>query len=163
MNALVLLKQDHGNVQALFERFEHLGDDAAEVAEKRRVADKIIEHLSVHAAIEEQVFYPAVRKLDDLEDDILEAIEENHIVKWTLSELEGLSPEEENFDAKVTVLIENVRHHVKEEEKSVFPQVRKAMGQARLNDLGQSLADAKISAPTRPDPHVQSEPVAGAA
>ena len=72
-------------------------------------------------------------------------------------------PTRSNFDAKVTVLMENVRHHVKEEEKSLFPQVRKAMGRQKLNELGQSLADAKRTAPTRPAPHVQSEPVAGAA
>jgi hemerythrin superfamily protein len=161
MDAIALLKVDHQKVEELFAKFEKAGNRAKKT--KRKIVDAVIVELSMHAAVEEQVFYPAIRKLDGLEDEILEAIEEHHIVKWTLSELDGLSPEQDNFDAKVTVLIENVRHHVKEEEKSVFPRVRKAMGQARLNDLGLTLADAKIAAPTRPVPHVQNEPVAGAA
>ena len=63
---------------------------------------------------------------------MLEAIEEHHIVKWVLSELESLSPQDERYDAKVTVLIENVRHHVEEEEKEFFPAVRKALGRKQL-------------------------------
>ena len=84
--------------------------------------------LSKHAAIEEQVFYPEVRRaVSSLGDEVLEALEEHHVVKWTLSELEGMTPEDERFQAKVTVLMENVRHHVREEERDLFPQVRKAM------------------------------------
>ncbi len=162
MDAITLLKADHRKVEDLFAKFENAGERARKT--KRKLVDAIIVELSVHAAIEEQVFYPAVRSsVPDLDDDVLEAVEEHHIVKWTLSELEGMAPDEDNFDAKVTVLMENVRHHVKEEEKSLFPQVRKAMGRQKLNELGQSLADAKRTAPTRPAPHVQSEPVAGAA
>ena len=81
--------------------------------------------LSVHAAIEEQVFYPEVRRAaPSLDDEVLEALEERHIVKWTLAELDSMTPKDERSQAKVTVLVESVRHHVREEERDLFPQVR---------------------------------------
>src|SRR5664279_2345291 len=102
MDAIALLKADHRKVEDLFTLFEAAGPRANKT--KRKIVDAVISELSVHAAIEEQVFYPAVRAArSDLEDDVLEAIEEHHIVKWTLSELENLAPTENNFDAKVTV------------------------------------------------------------
>jgi hemerythrin superfamily protein len=157
MDAIALLKADHRKVEDLFTLFESAGERATKT--KRRLVDAMITELSVHAAIEEEVFYPAVRAaVVELEDDILEAIEEHHIVKWTLSELEDLDPKARNFDAKVTVLIENVRHHVKEEEREVFPQVRKATTRRELTDLGDVLAQAKQTAPTRPHPKAPSEP-----
>jgi hemerythrin superfamily protein len=162
MDALALLKADHRKVEDLFTLFEAAGDRAKKT--KRNLVDAIISELSVHAAIEEQVFYPAARAaVADLEDPILEAIEEHHIVKWTLAELEDLDPTEKNFDAKVTVLMENVRHHVKEEERDVFPKVRKATTRKELTDLAEVLADAKHLAPTRPHPRSPSEPPANLA
>src|SRR4029079_19256373 len=123
MDAITFLRSDHKAVQQLFQRFEKAGDHA--YTEKRAVVDQIIEELSVHAAIEEQVFYPVARAtVPDTEDMALESLEEHHIVKWLLSELVGLDPTNERFDAKVTVLIENVRHHVEEEESDFFPKVR---------------------------------------
>ena len=91
----------------------------------------------MHAAIEEQVFYPVARMtVPSTEDIALESLEEHHIVKWVLSELDGLDPHDERFDAKVTVLIENVRHHVKEEEQEFFPKVRTKLSRSELADLG---------------------------
>jgi hypothetical protein len=81
---------------------------------------------------------------------VLESVEEHHVVVWMLAELAGLSPEVETFDAKVTVLIENVRHHVKEEEDDWFPQVRSAMGRKRLQELGERMIAAKADAPRDP-------------
>ena len=105
----------------------------------------------MHAAIEEQVFYPAIRgEVPDTEDKVLESLEEHHIVKWVLSELDGMDPDDERFDAKVTVLIENVRHHVEEEETELFPTVRKALGRKRLGEIGDAMEAAKKTAPTRP-------------
>ena len=118
-----MLKNDHQQVEDLFRRFEQAGDRA--YAEKRQLVDRIIEELSKHAAVEEQVFYPATRMTVPGTDDIvLESVEEHHIVKWELDELKDLDPRDERFDAKVTVLIENVRHHVDEEESEYFPKVR---------------------------------------
>ena len=158
-DAIVLLKQDHKEVERLFKQFEKLGDGAH--VSKRKVVDEIIEALSQHAAIEEMHFYPTIRKqVPDIDDDVLEGLEEHHVVKWTLSELKDLDPENERFDAKVTVLIESVRHHVEEEEGEMFPQVREAMGRKALQELGEVLERAKATAPTDPYPKAPDEPPA---
>ena len=157
MDAITLLKNDHKTVEKLFKRFEKAGDDA--VKTKREVVDSIIKELSVHAAIEEQVFYPAVRDaLPDLEDTVLEGLEEHHVAKWTLWELADMSPEHERFDAKVTVLIESVRHHVEEEEGEMFPEVRKALGRKALGQIGDAMEEARKTAPTAPDPRMPDTP-----
>jgi hemerythrin superfamily protein len=157
MDAITLLKNDHKTVEQLFKRFEKAGD-RAHVA-KREIVDRIIEELAIHASIEEQVFYPVARAtVPDTEDIALESLEEHHIVKWLLSELDDLDPTNERFDAKVTVLIENVRHHVEEEEEEFFPKVRNALGRNALADLGQAMADAKKSAPTHPHPRSPDVP-----
>ena len=156
-DAITLLKADHKSVEALFKRFEKAGDDAHKT--KRQIVDKIIEELSVHAAIEEQVFYPAVREaVPDADDEVLEGLEEHHVAKWTLSELEGMDPEHERFKAKVTVLIESVRHHVEEEEAEMFPKVRQALGRKALTEIGDAMEQARKVAPTRPHPRQPDEP-----
>jgi hemerythrin superfamily protein len=158
-DAIVLLKNDHKDVEKLFKQYEKLGDSA--FVTKRKLVDQIIEKLSVHAAIEEQQFYPAVRQAnEELEDTVLEGLEEHHIVKWTLSELQDMSPEDERFHAKVTVLIESVRHHVEEEESDLFPEVRKAIGRKVLVDIGEALEKAKTAAPLRPYPKAPDTPPA---
>jgi hemerythrin superfamily protein len=168
----MLLKNDHKTVEDLFKRFEKLGPRA--VKSKEDVVARIIRELSVHAAIEEMLFYPAIRQavddgngdIDDIDDMVLESLEEHHIVKWVLSELDGMSAENERFDAKVTVLMENVRHHVEEEEGDLFPKVQKLLGKQRLAELGDAMAKAKKSVPTHPHPRSPDEPpgnlVAGA-
>ncbi len=161
MDAITLLRNDHTTVEALFKRFEKAGDRA--LVEKRQIVDRIIEELSVHAAIEEQVFYPVTREIvADTEDMVLESLEEHHVVKWLLSELTDLDPAHERFDAKVTVLIENVRHHVKEEETDLFPKVRGALSRTQLADIGDTMAEAKKSAPTHPHPRLPDAGPAGA-
>lgn len=156
MDAITLLKDDHKTVEQLFKRFEKAGERA--FVEKRRVVDRIIEELSVHAAIEEQYFYPVARAtVPDTEDIALESLEEHHVVKWLLSELDGMDPEAERFDAKVTVLIENVRHHVDEEESDFFPKVREALGRKALTDLGDTMVEAKKTAPTHPHPQMPDD------
>lgn len=157
MDAITLLKNDHKTVAALFNRFERAGDKA--FTEKRDIVDKIIEELAIHAAVEEQLFYPVTRAtVPETEDMALESLEEHHIVKWVLSELEEMSPSDERFDAKVTVLIENVRHHVEEEERDYFPKVRDELGRRALNDLGEAMAAAKKVAPTHPHPRLPDVP-----
>jgi hemerythrin superfamily protein len=157
MNALTLLQQDHSNVERLFERFEQL--PATDVEDRRAVVDKIIEQLSVHAAIEEQAFYPAVREaIPDAVDQVLEGIEEHHVLKWTLSELEDLAPTDERFDPKMRVLMESVRHHVEDEENELFPKVRDALTVQQLEEMGDTLHAAKEGAPTRPHPRIPDTP-----
>ncbi|GHE73900.1 hemerythrin domain-containing protein [Streptomyces roseus] len=149
MDGIVLLKEDHKTVEKLFKRFEKADEDAH--AEKREIADAVIEELTTHTWIEEKIFYPAAREAaPDTKDHVLESVEEHHVVLWMLSELKDLDPGDERFDAKMTVLMENVRHHVEEEEKEWFPDVRKAMGRNRLTELGEEMEAAKKTAPKDP-------------
>ena len=151
MDAITMLRDDHKAVKRLFRAFERLDDD--DVKGRRKLVDDMIRELSVHAYIEEKVFYPAVRAADtDAEDMVLESLEEHHIVKWTLSELADLPADDERFTAKVTVLIESVQHHADEEESDLFPSVRKHIGRKDLIALGKSMADAKGDAPATPQP-----------
>jgi hemerythrin superfamily protein len=157
MDAITLLKDDHKTVEQLFKRFEKAGDRA--FVEQRQIVDRIIEELSVHAAVEEQLFYPVIRATVPETDDLaLESLEEHHVVKWVLSELDRMAPEDERFAAKVTVLIENVRHHVREEEDELFPKVRDELGRNALSDLGEAMAAAKALAPTHPHPRSPDTP-----
>jgi len=157
MDAITLLRNDHREVEKLFKAFEKAGDSAK--VTKRKTVNKIIEELSVHAAIEETIFYPAVRnEIEDTESEVLEALEEHHVAKWLLSEIDGLDVDDERYDAKVTVLIESVRHHVKEEEKDLFPDVRSALGRKRLAELGDAMQVAKQVAPKRPHPRSPDTP-----
>ncbi|MCX5215237.1 hemerythrin domain-containing protein [Kitasatospora sp. NBC_00240] len=149
MDAIVLLKDDHRTVEKLFKEFEKSGDRAYK--QKRDIADKVVQELTVHTWIEEKIFYPAARAaVPETGDHVLESVEEHHVVLWMLSELAGLDPQDERFDAKMTVLIENVRHHVEEEEKEWFPEVRKAMGRNRLTELGEQMRTARTDAPRDP-------------
>jgi hemerythrin superfamily protein len=157
MNAITVLKNDHKRVEQLFKQFEKLGDGAENT--KKKVVDEIIVELSQHAAIEEEVFYPRTRQeVDEAEDVVLESLEEHHIVKWTLSELEKMQPSDERYDAKVSVLIESVRHHVKEEEEEMFPEVSKTLSRKELNQLGEALERARKTAPKRPQPKAPDTP-----
>lgn len=156
MHALTLLKTDHRKVETLFKAFEN----AEGKPKKQTIVRQLITELSIHAAIEEQVFYPAIRKAmkESDEDMILEALEEHHIVKWVLNELNKMTPDDERFDAKVKVLCENVTHHVKEEEEELFKKVRKALNTKELTQLGAAMVAAKKVAPKRPHPRAPDEP-----
>ena len=156
-DALTLLKTDHQAVEKLFSEFEQAGPRAYKT--KRRLVDQMIEALSIHAFIEEQVLYPAARsEVASADEDVLEAIEEHHIVKWELQELLYLDPEDERFTSKVTVLTENVRHHVKEEESELFPLLRSHLSKARLEELAAELDQARAVAPTHPHPRLTQSP-----
>ena len=157
MDAIALLKADHKAVEERFAMFSALGNRAFKA--KGKIVKDVIKALTKHAAIEEAVFYPIAReRLQESGHLVLEALEEHHVVKWTLSELDQMGPTAERFDAKFTVLMETVRHHVREEEKVLFPAVRKAFSKLELDELGEKLAAAKPSAPTHPHPGSPDEP-----
>jgi hemerythrin superfamily protein len=143
-DAIVLLKNDHKAVEKLFKQYEKLGDGAKKT--KRKLVDQILAELALHATIEEEHFYPEIRrKVDDADDIVLEGYEEHHVLEMIMAELRTLDVEAENFDAKVTVLIEQVRHHVEEEEQEMFPKVREALGRTELRDIGDALEQAKLT------------------
>ncbi|MDQ6836928.1 MAG: hemerythrin domain-containing protein [Actinomycetota bacterium] len=157
MDAITLLIADHREVERHFKDFEKAGNRA--YATKGKLVDAIIRALAVHAVIEELVFYPAARRAStDSTAMVFESLEEHHIVKWVLSELDDMEPTDERYDAKVTVLIENVRHHVKEEEEDLFPKIRDALSADHLAELGEQLEAAKKVAPTRPHPRSPDTP-----
>jgi hemerythrin superfamily protein len=120
-----ILMRDHRRVKALFSRYEKLGKGNGE--RKGKLFREIHEELNLHAAAEEKLFYPAVRALGTGRSGEMvgEALEEHHIVKVLLKELMNLRPGEEQYDAKMTVLAENVLHHAREEEAEMFPKARK--------------------------------------
>ena len=127
-DAVALIKADHRKVEQLFREFEEAGDRAYKT--KQELVGQIVEELEVHATIEEETYYPAVeaKARKDGKELIAEAVEEHHVVKILLGELGSMSSEDEAFDAKVTVLMENVRHHVEEEESELLPQSEKILG-----------------------------------
>jgi hemerythrin superfamily protein len=159
MEATNLLETDHRTVEDLFRRFESSGPSAT--VERRDLVDRMIEELSRHAAIEEQIFYPATRAtVPEVTGDALESIEEHNLVKVLLAQLQGMDPEEERFAPKVHVLIELVREHVSEEEGTYFPIVRDALSDEALEDLGDAMASLRVKAPTRPHPELPDSPPA---
>jgi hemerythrin superfamily protein len=148
-DAIVLLKSDHKEVKRVFREFEKAGPNATK--KKGDLVDRMIELLTVHTYIENEVMYPEVRRLvPDLEAEILESYEEHHVADVLVTELAAMTPGAERFDAKVTVLIENVEHHIEEEEGEWFPKVREALGRNQLAELGRRLLAAKEKAPRSP-------------
>jgi hemerythrin superfamily protein len=141
IDAIDLLTQDHRNVDELFEDYESMKEEG-EDAEKEALVAKICDELTVHAAIEEEVFYPAAREAVDDDADMLDEAEVEHEhIKMLVEELKTMSAGENLYDAKVKVLSEYVKHHVEEEEGEIFPAVRES--ELDLDALGAELAERK--------------------
>jgi hemerythrin superfamily protein len=139
MNAIELLKTDHETVSGLFKSFEAAKKSESE-DEKQQIVAKICEELEAHAAVEEELFYPAVesRAQDDekAEESVKEAHEEHALVKGLVAELSGMSADHDQFEAKVKVLKDLVEHHVEEEEGTMMPRARKLLSGEELEELG---------------------------
>ncbi|KFE67813.1 hemerythrin domain-containing protein [Hyalangium minutum] len=133
MDALDLLKEQHDEVNTLFKKFEKLEEGST--AELRELFVMIADRLSAHATIEEQFFYPSI-KTDKTEDLIREAVEEHLGVKRIIADLLEMEPSDEQFAAKMKVLMENVEHHVEEEEDEMFKLVRKVLDKDQRFALG---------------------------
>ena len=145
MDPIALLKKDHREVEQLFKEYEKAGDSAH--AKKQGLFEEIRSALEPHMDIEETIFYPAVKKIRDAEikDEVREADEEHHVVKLLLGELSKMKPQDEQFDAKMTVLQENIEHHVKEEEDDLLPDAKKHLSSEKLEELGSQMAKRKES------------------
>lgn len=124
-DAIALLVADHRDVAEMFKKFEEMGDRAK--VSKKKLADQICEALVLHTTIEEEIFYPAVREASkDLEDVVDESVVEHASAKDLIAQIQEMDPDDELYDAKVKVLGEQIEHHVEEEEKEMFPQVKKS-------------------------------------
>lgn len=142
MNAIDLLKEDHDKVDKLFQKVK-----ANEDADHKNTFEQIKSELEVHLHIEETVFYPKLKEEGDeeLKKIVLEGIEEHHQVKIFLRELSSLVDESEKFQPKLKVLIDDVSHHVQEEEGQMFPMIKEQFDEYTLQMLGQEMEKEKKS------------------
>ncbi len=156
MNAIDLLEKQHREVEELFEEFESAGDGAKKT--KERLCSKISDHLAVHAEIEEKLFYPEAKQ-EKTEDILRESVEEHLAMKRVLADILEGGTDDEQFMARMKVLQEQVEHHVEEEERELFPKVRKSCSKEELEDLGnrmETLAE-ELFAEGEPSKHVPDQ------
>jgi len=147
MNVIELLKKDHQTVAGLFKTFDSAKESEAQDQMEQAVA-QICEELTAHATVEEELFYPAVESRaggedEKAEDSVKEANEEHALVKRLVAELEGMSPADDHFEAKVKVLKDLVEHHVKEEEGTLMPRAKKLLSSDELEEMGTRVESRK--------------------
>lgn len=149
MNAYDLLKEDHKKVAGIFEKLEPTTERALKTREE--LFNKLHEELEVHAAVEEQILYPVLKEAAETRDITFEAFEEHHVIKELLKELSTSPKDSEEWTAKLTVLKENVEHHVEEEEHEMFKKARKVLTNEQAEELGARMeaAKTKLSAAAR--------------
>ena len=141
MDAITLLKTDHEKVAGIFEKLE----ETTERAEKTReeLFTKLKQELDLHAHIEEKIFYPAIKQAEETREITMEALQEHHVVKVLLRELDAMGVTSETWTAKLKVLKENVEHHVEEEEEEMFPKARTVLSKEQLEELGALMEEEK--------------------
>lgn len=140
MDAFELLKKDHKKVSQLFKEIE-----AASAQTKKQIFARLKTELDIHANVEERIFYPALENKEEARDITLEAYEEHKVVKDLLAELESGNAPEDEWDAKLTVLKENVEHHVEEEEGELFSKARQALSKQEIEELGGEMEAEKAT------------------
>jgi hemerythrin superfamily protein len=144
MDCLELLTADHNRVRGLFKRWT-AARERNDMQSMRLLTAKIVEELTIHMTIEEEIFYPAVRgESEEIKEAVYEGCEEHHVAKDLVQELAGMEPAEGQWEAKVKVLIESVEHHADEEEKEMFPAVRSATDADCRERLGTRLGTRKV-------------------
>jgi hemerythrin superfamily protein len=136
-SATQMIRQDHKKVEGLFKKFEQTKGAQA----KRRLAENAMAELEVHAALEEEIFYPAVKREVDDGSLVQEALEEHQTVKQLISELRGMEEADDEFASQFSELVENVQHHVEEEENEMLPKVEES--ELDLDSLGQQMSQRK--------------------
>jgi iron-sulfur cluster repair protein YtfE (RIC family) len=141
MDAITLLKDDHEKVAGIFEKLE----ETTERAEKTReeLFMKLKQELDLHAHVEETIFYPVLKKSEETRDITMEGIQEHHVVKVLLRELDAMPVTSETWTAKLKVLKENVEHHVEEEEDEMFKKARAVLSREQLEELGTLIEQEK--------------------
>src|SRR5580692_4547828 len=143
LDAVTLLKTDHATVKKLFESEKKLTETDGK--KKEAIFNQIKAALTVHATIEEEIFYPAVKaaRAKNVKDEVREAYEEHKQIKSLLAQIAGITSADETYDMKIKVLKEDVEHHIKEEEGEMFPDAKKFLGEHQLIELGAKLESRK--------------------
>jgi iron-sulfur cluster repair protein YtfE (RIC family) len=141
MNAFELLKQDHKKVSGIFEELEPTTERGIKTREE--LFARLKQELDIHARIEEEIFYPAIKEAKETRDITLEAYEEHNVVKQLLAELDELPKSDETWGAKLKVLKENVEHHVEEEEGEMFTGAREVLSPEQIEELGTRMEASK--------------------
>lgn len=154
MDPVRLLKQDHRRVKVLFRRLEQ----AKSKSERQKVGEEIIEELSVHATIEEQLIYPIIRAQTGKQEPVLNALEEHHAMKLVLAELDKLDSDDERYMAKFHVVREAVESHIEEEEEKLLPKLERLLDADRMSALVDAMRLMKTAAPNHPHPAAPDEP-----
>jgi iron-sulfur cluster repair protein YtfE (RIC family) len=141
MDAIALLKTDHEKVAGIFEKLEETTERAEKTREELFL--KLKQELDLHAHIEESIFYPAIKQAEETRDITMEALQEHHVVKVLLRELDAMPVGSETWTAKLKVLKENVEHHVEEEEGEMFKKARTVLSREQLEELGALMEQEK--------------------
>ena len=141
MDAFELMKKDHEKVSGIFEKLEPTTERGVKTREE--LFAQLKSELDIHAKVEEEIFYPAIKEAKETHDITLEAFEEHKVVKGLLAELDALAKDDETWGAKFTVLKENVEHHVEEEEGEMFKSARKVLTKEQIEELGERMQAAK--------------------
>jgi iron-sulfur cluster repair protein YtfE (RIC family) len=156
-DAIALLKTGHATVKKMFQKEAKLTKKDSE--KKAGLFNQLKAALEVHAAVEEEIFYPAVKKArsEHVKEEVREAYEEHKQIKSLLAQVSSITPEDETYDMKIKVLKEDVEHHVKEEEGEMFPDAKRFLGESRLVELGAQLEARKQAL----ENNLASEPASG--
>ena len=141
MDAIALLKADHEKVDSLFSQLEETTESAEKTREE--LFTKLKQELDLHAHVEEKIFYPALKESEETRDITMEGIQEHHVVKVLLRELDAMGVGSETWTAKLKVLKENVEHHVEEEEGDMFKKARAVLSKEQLEELGTLMEQEK--------------------
>lgn len=164
MDAITLLRDDHEKVLAMLARLEHgpdatTGADAAQLQVRKDLVTELVIAESQHEAVEEQFFWPLVRKaLPDGDELADRAVGQEDAAKQVLHALDHARPDQSDFEAMVDRIIADGREHIEYEQTQVWPKVQRAVSQEELTELGEKMAKAKKTAPTRPHPATPSSP-----
>ena len=141
MDAMALLKEDHLKVKKMLAELESTTERGVKTREE--LFTRVKQELVVHEAIEEEIFYPALKEHPKTKEIALEGYEEHHVVDTVMAEIEGVAYDDEKWGAKFTVMKENLEHHIEEEEGEMFKQARQVFDQDELTQLGESMKARK--------------------
>jgi hemerythrin-like domain-containing protein len=144
VNAITMLTEDHRKVERMLDELESTTERG--IKTRHELFARLKDALAVHEAIEEEIFYPALRDHPKAKDIVLEAYEEHDVVNDIMGELESTPVDDETWGAKAKVMTENLRHHIEEEEGEMFPTARKVFDRAELEDLGERMAARRTTA-----------------